>query len=548
MKIMHGMTQGDAAWLAHRASVKNASDAPAMMGASSYVSRIEIVRQYATGISSEIDANTQRIFDRGHEVEPALRALAESLIGEELFPAIGVSDDGELGASFDGVTMDECTIFEAKQSNAEKERIAQTGEIPPQDYWQVVHQFAVCDSAKRCIYIVGDGTEAGSSWAIVGRQAIEADIPKLRAGWAQFDADVAAYQERPQEAPAPAGRTLDQLPALHIAVTGMVTASNLNEVRDHAIAVFQSINTDLQTDQDFADAEKAVKWCADIESRLDAAKEHALSQTASIDELFRALDSVKAEARSKRLELDKLVKARKEAIRTEIAYAGRDAIQAHYDAVNATMGEHRLSVPGTIGADLNAAINGKRTVTSLRDAVDTVVTQHKIAASQKADQVRACVAVLKEAAAGHETLFADRVALCATKAPDDLRNLIAARIAEHEAKEKARLESEREKIRAEEAARIEAERKATEAKPEAGNVQAAASAATHAEPAAAGTARVVEAGGAPLRSGLRTPVKTRPTDAEIIEVLSLRYRVHESKVVEWLLAMDLDAASRALVA
>ncbi|VTU38443.1 hypothetical protein H4CHR_04426 [Variovorax sp. PBS-H4] len=40
----------------------------------------------------------------------------------------------------------------------------------------------------------------------------------------------------------------------------------------------------------------------------------------------------------------------------------------------------------------------------------------------------------------------------------------------------------------------------------------------------------------------------RPTDSQLIEVLSLHYRVHESKVIEWLLAVDLDAASKRLAA
>ena len=38
-----------------------------------------------------------------------------------------------------------------------------------------------------------------------------------------------------------------------------------------------------------------MKWCADVESRLAAAKEHALSQTATIDELFRTIDDISAE-------------------------------------------------------------------------------------------------------------------------------------------------------------------------------------------------------------------------------------------------------------
>jgi len=41
---------------------------------------------------------------------------------------------------------------------------------------------------------------------------------------------------------------------------------------------------------------------------------------------------------------------------------------------------------------------------------------------------------------------------------------------------------------------------------------------------------------------------TRPTDTEIVDVLALHYRVHESKVLEWLLAMDLDAVSASIEA
>ena len=35
----------------------------------------------------------------------------------------------------------------------------------------------------------------------------------------------------------------------------------------------------------------------------------------------------------------------------------------------------------------------------------------------------------------------------------------------------------------------------------------------------------------------------RPTDDDIIATLALHYRVHELKVIEWLLDIDLDAAS-----
>ncbi len=56
--------------------------------------------------------------------------------------------------------------------------------------------------------------------------------------------------------------------------------------------MFSAINTDLQTDQHFADAEKTVKWCGEVEERLEAAKQHALSQTETIDALFRTIDEI----------------------------------------------------------------------------------------------------------------------------------------------------------------------------------------------------------------------------------------------------------------
>lgn len=538
MKTIQGLQQGSDAWLAHRRTVRNASEASVMMSAFPTFSRRELVKLLAEGRDREFSDYVQKyILDRGHEVEPALRAYAERMIEDELYPVTAVSDDGYLGASFDGVSMSEDVILEAKQWSDKKAESLSQGVIPAQDYWQVVQQFAVCESASRCLYLVGDGTEERTVHLWIKREDVEADILKLRPAWKQFEADVAAYVPGPEELPAPAGKAPDQLPALHIELTGMVTASNLVEYKDHAIAVFRDIKTDLQTDQDFADAEKVVKFCGDIETRLSAAKDHALSQTADIDALFRAIDSIKEEARSKRLELEKLVKARKESRRSEIAYAGRDAVTAHYDAINATMAEHAITAPATIGADLNAAIKGKRTISSIQDAVDSVVAQHKIAASQRADQVRASVAVMTELAAGHETLFADRVALCASKAPEDLRNLIAARIAEHEAKEKAKIEAAREQIRIEEATKLKAENDAKDAK--------AAQEAQQSGPEPVATVVAPVASPAPVARKVYSSREFKPTDDDIVQTISSAYSVTTVVVIGWLRKIDLDSLAKA---
>ena len=486
------LQQGSPEWLAHRRTTRNASDAPAMMGASPYVTRAQLLRRIATGIEAEIDDATQARFDKGHEVEPALRALAESLIDEDLYPITGVSDDGYLGASFDGVTLGEDLIFEAKQANASKIECIERGEVPHQDYFQLVHQFAVCESATRCLYMVGDGTDAGTKWLFVERSQVEADIPKLLASWAQFDADVAAYVPEPEAAPAPVGRAPGSLPALSIQVTGMVTASNLAEFKANAMAVLGGINRDLQTDEDFADAEKTVKWCKAVEERLEATKEQVLGQTADIDAVFRTMDEVSAETRRIRLELDKLVSREKENRKAEIVRRCRDAYFAHVDQLRAETNGVWLNLNDP---DLAGAIKGKKSLSSMQDACDTVLAHAKIAANESAKHIRAALALLTEETAEHKHLFPDYLSFIG-KPLDDIRALVRGRIAEHKAAEEARLERERERIRAEESARLEAEQRARDA--EAAKAAAAETPAPVAEPAKPAPVAAAPAPAAPV--------------------------------------------------
>ena len=108
------VTQGSAEWLALRAKHHTASEAPAMMGASRYQTRDQLLHQKHTGITQEVDGHTQALFDRGHATEALARALLEEELGEDLYPITGVSGDGSLLASFDGITMDGSTGFEHK--------------------------------------------------------------------------------------------------------------------------------------------------------------------------------------------------------------------------------------------------------------------------------------------------------------------------------------------------------------------------------------------------------------------------------------------------
>ena len=491
MKIVDH-AQGSPEWLAHRRTTRNASEAPIIMGASPYVTRAELIRQRATGVEREIDASTQFVFDRGHEVEPKLRALAEAYTGEDFYPITATSDDGYLSASFDGVTLDETALLEAKQSNAGKMAQARDGILPPVDRWQVVHQFAVCETATRCLYVIGDGTEEGSVILTVQRSEIEADIPRLLAGWAQFDADVADYQPEVEVLAPAAGAPVEGFGSLTLRVEGRVLASNLDGFRAGAEAFLARLPKpeNLQTDQDFADADLAVKACAEAESRIKAAKDSALAQMSDVETVMRTADSVGESIRQARLALEKLVTKRKEQVKAEIVTNAAGAVRAHYDAINATLGAHAFQPAQSLTLDLGSAIKGKRTLSSMRDAIDSAVAREKIEASQRAERVRACIAIIEQHTE-HRHLFADAVQLCATKQPDDLRNLVSARVAEHQKREADRIESERERIRKEEADRLEREQRERDAQAERDRVAAEAKLAPAPEPAQPAPAPVV---------------------------------------------------------
>lgn len=332
------LIQGTPEWHAHRAAHFNASDAPAMMGCSPYKTRTQLVREFATGAAVEHDAATLQRFADGHRFEDLARPLAERIIGEELYPCVGV--EGKFSASFDGLTLLEDKAFEHKSLNDDL-RLAMpldgTDACLPLHYQVQMEHQAMVSGAERVLFMA-------SKWAgdelVEERHCWYVPNPELRAkivaGWAQFEADVAAYEPAAVAVPPASGRAPEQLPALRIEVTGMVTASNLAEWKEQAIAVFQGISTELVSDQDFADAETTVKWCGNIEEQLKAAKQHALSQTESIDLLFRTIDDIAAEARAKRLDLEKLVKRRKDERRTEIGNTARRAVQQHVLAINET--------------------------------------------------------------------------------------------------------------------------------------------------------------------------------------------------------------------
>ena len=470
----HDFLQGSPEWHYHRATHFNASDAPAMLGISQYKLRNDLLHEMATGISPEIDDATQRRFDDGHLFEALARPLAEEIIGKKLYPVVG--SEGKLSASFDGLTMDESIIFEHKSLNDTLRSAFAAGEIPEQYYAQMEQQLMV-SGATKCLFMASkwDGYELVEElhgW-YESNQSVRDHIVQ---GWTQFAIDLEEYKRKlaAGEIEQPkveviAAPVMD-LPALSIQVNGSISLiTNLQKFGTRLKEFVLSINKEPNDDQGFADAEQAIKVLQNAQDALEAAESNALSQTSDIDDMRKTVKLYADTARTTRLMLEKMVKARKESIRTELVRKAGVDFSAHVQALELETRPIQLTIARP---DFAGAIKSKRTIASLKDALDTALANGKIAADAAAKDVRAKLTWCKENAAGHSALFPDLQSLI-SKPIEDFALTITSRIEKQKAGEAARLEAQREEIRKQEEAKaiakVQAEEQAKIAQAKANN-------------------------------------------------------------------------------
>jgi predicted phage-related endonuclease len=441
------LQQGSPEWLAFRREHCTASEAPMMLGLHKNVKRSELLRMKKLGTEQEFSDYVQsNILDKGHEVEAFARAILEQRLDDDLYPA--TIKKGKLSASLDGMTLDELIIFEHKLLNAGLVDALSNNTLPDQ-YMAQVQQQLMLSGAEQCIFVCSDGTP--DNWHEIIVKPDEAWFTKIRAGWDQFLRDLEAYE--PEEVkPEAIGKAIEGLPGVALIVSAEVKQSNLPAFVNAAERFIANINTDLQTDQDFADAEETVKFCKKAEDQLEAAKANALAQTSSLDEALRTIDNIKEQLRSKRLMLDKLVKTEKENRKTDMIRTAQWEYQSFVDGVVKELG-HR---PHLNAPDFAGAIKGKRNLASMKDAIDTLVANSKTELTIEADRLRNNLKEYHTHASGYEFLFNDLNSLIHHPA-DALIGIIQSRIENHKVQEQVRLNQERDRIRAEEQRKLEAE-------------------------------------------------------------------------------------------
>ncbi len=433
------LIQGTPAWHEHRSNHFNASDAPAMLGLSSYKTREKLLQEKATGITDEFDEATERRFADGHRFEALARPLAEAIIGDELYPVVGT--EGKLSASFDGLTFDESVAFEHKSLNDRLRGIIGISDLP-EEYCAQMEQQLMISGAKKCLFMASK-FDANDNLIEELHVWYFPDIKmqnRLLHGWAQFEIDIANYQHV-AAAPVVVAAPTKDLPALSIQVNGAISLiSNLNKFGAELNAFVAQIDKEPADDQGFADAEAAIKTLQNAQDALEAAEASALAQTADIDDMRKTVKLYADTARTTRLMLEKMVKARKESIRIEIVQTAKAEFSAHYHALELEIKPIVLLVNMP---DFAGAIKNKRTLLSLRESVATALRDGKFEAEQLAADIRTKLSWCKDSSAGYGFLFADLQSIITSNGMEAFQAIVQRRIDDHKSAEAAKLEAQR---------------------------------------------------------------------------------------------------------
>lgn len=434
--ITHDLQQGSPEWLAFRKAHFPASDAPAMLGESPYKTRQALLKEYATGISEEIGASTQRRFDAGHRFEALDRPNAEELIGTELYPCVG--SDGKLSASFDGLTMMEDVCFEHKSLNDSIRSCVDVSNLPEHYRIQMEQQLLV-SGAEKCLF-------RATSWDAKD-QLIEyvtflycpnLDLrQRIINGWTQFEKDVANYQHVQIEEK-PAAKAVIDLPALVLQARGELVSSNMAAfgiaLKEHLAESRALVYT---TDQEFSDAESRAKLYRETCKKLEMAKDQMLAQTVSIDEAFRLIDTWHEDLRTTALQIEKDCKANKEAKQVAMINAGKIEFTAYVAVLEAGIAPIRLqyTIP-----NFAEAIKGKRLFTAMHDAVQTALANAKIELHRVTSEIAANLNWINVSYPEHMFLFNDLQTIV-YKSAEDFRLLARTRVEDHKKAEDAKIEA-----------------------------------------------------------------------------------------------------------
>ena len=438
------LVQGSDEWLEARLKYLCASEAPAIMGESKFMSRNQLLALKKGWLSNPVGDFKQRLFDKGHESEEEARELLEIEMCGDMPPVVGleVIDGLELLSSFDGYgDAEPALIWEHKEWNVILAENVRNAVLEALYYWQLEHQMLTA-GVDEVLFMVSNGTMEKRLSMVY--KSVPERRAELIAGWKQFLIDLDQYELEAKKETVVA-RKQDIFPSVDCRVEGSTVVSNLGDFIPLIQAMAEEqMSVILETDQDFADKRAFNK---NVKDGRDSLKLKA----SEIETAFESLAEFNADVKQADSILQKLfahgekqVKDSDAAKKLAITSGAENVINQHLAELSATI--NNVQIHG-VSADWNALIKGKRSFGKMEEAVDAEIAKLKIQANEIAATIRKNLDSLTELAGEHKFLFADHAELI-LKNNDDLVNLIKMRISEHEKAEEERLEQERKDMQA----------------------------------------------------------------------------------------------------
>jgi hypothetical protein len=214
---------------------------------------------------------------------------------------------------------------------------------------------------------------------------------------------------------------------LAIKVRGEVLSSNFDEWKLELIVKIQSVNTELTTEAQFAQAQTDVKSFKAAEQALKKTKESAINQASDIQRLFSAIDEVSGEVRQVRLSLERQVKQRKTEIKEEFVERGITSIEKYIE-LQCPDFQHIDHSDYLDSGAFEEIIKYRSSIKALHGAVDDASAVIKTQIDDRVALVKNNATKLDSLPLAHQTLFQDRGILLALSA-SQLEELIDQRIA-----------------------------------------------------------------------------------------------------------------------
>lgn len=420
--------QGSQEWLALRLNNRCASEAPAMMGDSKYMSRNELLALKKGWQSNPVDSFKEKLFASGHEHEEMAREILEEHTCEEWVACVGkISVDGiDLLASFDGVNSS-FDVWEHKDWNLILSENARNGVLEMHYIWQLEQQ-ALVAGKDSVLFWVSNGTE--EKLVVYEYESNCILRAQLIAGWKQFDADLAEFELTAREEKIEAPEE-EKFPAVFADVEGTEILSNLKELipllRDRATVEASRV---LVTDLDFERKDQFNKDVKELRKKAKDIKLGVVDKFVALSDFISDWETTDSILQKLQSSGEGQVKDQKTKKKKLIVDGSVGVLFAYVQECNEGIKPINLYEITTTNGDFVEALKNKRTIKSWQNACDEEVAAVKVHINQALEVIIPNLAYIRrEVPEADRGLFRDLPAII-NQAEESFQAVVKLRIAD----------------------------------------------------------------------------------------------------------------------